>query len=339
MKLIAGIRKVLHRRWIVLIEWVFACVLLAAWAGLADWDITEGPAWAEYLVVASLALLFLLHFILEWTFNAAAERIARKRLRAAEPYYQNANTFRELGDYNLAVAEYGIVIGIDPDNARAYTGRGGIYDLKEDHALAIADYTTAIEMDPYIRGLARLQSMGIDASDYDLAWAYYYRGCSYRSKGEFDLASRDFEAAISVDSSGFPKDLAYIDLPLVQHDKPEDSRVVHYVKPCKAVREAGELNFLCSKYYLGVNCDACLQEKPSTGRLIAASPMVMLPVTGMLFAGLFLDDWILTMLVIPTMLIWLATGVVETLLNGPLGKTIKPLTTRVLARPFTRFPR
>ena len=103
--------------------------------------------------------------------------------------------------------------------------------------------------------------MGIDASDYDLAWAYYYRGCSYRSKGEFDLASRDFEAAISVDSSGFPKDLAYIDLPLVQHDKPETPRVVHYVKPCKAVREAGELNFLCSKYYLGVNCDACLQAK------------------------------------------------------------------------------
>ena len=114
---------------------------------------------------------------------------------------------------------------------------------------------------------------------------------------------------------------------------------MHYVKPCKAVREAGELNFLCSKYYLGVNCDACLQEKPSTGRLIAASPMVMLPVAGMLFAGLFLDGWIQTMLVIPPMLILLATGVVETLLNGPLGKTIKPLATRVLARPFTRFPR
>ena len=188
--------------------------LLAAGVGIAWFGLYQG---LNFLLC--LALLVCIGLVPDWALKGGAARIMRKRLRTAEPHYKQADVFREKGEYDMAIVEYGKVIGIDPDNARACTGRGNVYDLMGEYDLAIADYTAAIEIDPRIRGLAHRKTLGSDAGDYDLAWAHYYRGCSYQSKGEPDPAKRDFEAAISVGHVGFPENLAYNGLARVQHEK------------------------------------------------------------------------------------------------------------------------
>ena len=217
LKLIADSQRLLSRRLLVfgvgILVWVGIAVGIAVLVEALTEDV---PQWADALIYFGWVILIGLHLFLELFLDAVAERIARRRLSAAEPYYQNADTFREQGQYDLAVKEYGIVFSIDPDNARAYTGRGNIYELKGEHVLAVADFTSAIEMDPFIRGLAHIKSMGKDAGDYDLAWAYYYRGCSYISKGDIELAKSDFESAISVGNAGFPTVLAENELRTVQ---------------------------------------------------------------------------------------------------------------------------
>ena len=215
LKFVADVHRLLSRRVMVIgvgiLVWVLVAALVTALPG-------DPPQWAETLTYFGLAFVIGIPLFLGSYLRVVAEGIARKHLRAAEPYYQNADSFRELGQFSLAVTEYDIVVNIDPDNARAYMGRGNIYELQGAHDLAIADFTTAIKMDSFIRGLAHRKSMADDASDYDLAWAYYYRGCSYRSKGNSELEKSDFEAAISVGSTGFPKILAENELRIVHQD-------------------------------------------------------------------------------------------------------------------------
>ena len=319
-------------------------MFLAAGVAIAWFGLYQG---LNFLLC--LALLVCIGLVPGWAIEGGAARIARKRLRAAAPHYEQAAAFREQGEYDMAVVEYGKVIGIDPNNARAYTGRGNVYDLKGEYDLAIADYTAAIGIDPRIRGLAHQKTIGRTAGDYDLAWAYYYRGCSYQSKGEPDLAKSDFEAAVSVGHVGFPEALAYNELTTVQHEKSEDPRTVHYVKPCGAVRRTGRLNFLYSRYYLGVNCDECLENRPltksaqgTTSR--ARSPAgekafwVILVVMSPLFAWVALmhlkDGEVttgLTMAALSTILLLPFWG---GLFQMTVLKITKPLASKILAKPF-----
>ena len=367
LKLIAGIRKVLRRRALC---FGVGALVWALVSGLV-WVLTENaPQWLVTLSYFGIPIVIGLHLLLESCLDAVAERIARRRLRAAEPHYQNANSFVEvaqdadtfqkrLAQYNLAVVEYGIVISIDPDNARAYTGRGNVYELKEDHDIAIADFTTAIEMDPYIRGLARRPSMERDAGDYDLAWAYYYRGCAYKSKGDANLAEKDFRDAIAVAHVGFPKALAHASLLVdqqyeseyagtVHFSVPEDPMAVHYVRPCEAVMANEGQNFLYSKFYIAVTCNACLKNRPKKEGVLYVSNSApgkatwafVILVTAMINFVTFqmFKNGELGIVTAPLMLFISQSFLLITLWEACLAKAtmkiVKPLAAKYLARPF-----
>jgi lipoprotein NlpI len=66
------------------------------------------------------------------------------------------------------------------DKARAYNNRGNAYDEKDQEDLAIADYSTALKIDP------------------KFAIAYRNRGRAYNAQGKYDLAIRDFSAAVRI---------------------------------------------------------------------------------------------------------------------------------------------
>jgi tetratricopeptide (TPR) repeat protein len=83
--------------------------------------------------------------------------------------------------YDRAIADYTQAIRLDPDNARAYASRSGIYIAKGDYDRAIADCTQAIR---------------IDANN---AIAYGNRGSCYNAKGDYDRAIADCTQAIRLD--------------------------------------------------------------------------------------------------------------------------------------------
>ncbi|MDA9968356.1 tetratricopeptide repeat protein [Salibacteraceae bacterium] len=70
-----------------------------------------------------------------------------------------------LGEYKSAIADFTTAIRLDPDDASAYYNRGLAYDDLGEYKSAIADYTTAIRLDP------------------DFASAYYNRGIAKENAG------------------------------------------------------------------------------------------------------------------------------------------------------------
>ena len=347
LKWIIAVRRVTGIRWLPLAAWGLFWTLFLILDTALDWNMPTGRYSLAIIVAGVLGLLPTM--ILDWWLLEASERIARRRLGAAEPYYINAESFCELGDYDLALVEYDIVIDYDPDNARAYTGRANIYELKGEHDLAIADCTTAIKMDRRIRGLARRKSMGYDAGDYDLAWAYYYRGCAYRSKDEIELAKSDFESAIAVNHAGFPRAFTYNQLLTIQpdgsddpgiyyHSELVDANTVHYIKPCDAVGGNAGLTFLYSRYYLAVTCDACLKSRRSVGSTPRAGYLVLYGFVLALLPTFVLGSRaseILFNVVIPLTVIGIGAALV---LDNPdkkiMFKTVKPIAARFLVRRF-----
>jgi formylglycine-generating enzyme required for sulfatase activity/lipoprotein NlpI len=69
------------------------------------------------------------------------------------------------GDYERALQDYTVLIGLDAHSAQAYAYRGYVYAAKGAHDLAIADYTEAIRLDPKIVG-----------SYNQRAWSYLQAG-------------------------------------------------------------------------------------------------------------------------------------------------------------------
>ena len=67
---------------------------------------------------------------------------------SAEEHLLRGNGHYEVGQYNEAIAEYVLVIQLEPDNALAYANRGAAYDEKGEHDRAIGDYNEAIRLEP-----------------------------------------------------------------------------------------------------------------------------------------------------------------------------------------------
>ena len=82
----------------------------------------------------------------------------------------------------LAIDEYTTAIQLDPDYAGAYYDRGIAYSNLGQHQRAIEDYDQAIQLDP------------------DYALAYAIRSVSYRSLGQSTKADADKATACSLDS-------------------------------------------------------------------------------------------------------------------------------------------
>jgi tetratricopeptide (TPR) repeat protein len=69
---------------------------------------------------------------------------------------------QQLGDFDAAIADFSLAIGLDAKMIAAYIDRGAAYVGKSDWDLAIADFTSAIALDPnqYAAYLDRGQALG-----------------------------------------------------------------------------------------------------------------------------------------------------------------------------------
>jgi tetratricopeptide (TPR) repeat protein len=101
-------------------------------------------------------------------------------LNTAEEYYNRAVDLGEAEDYQGAIADYTSAIKLDPDYAEAYFNRA--YDRSEvkDYEGAIADYTKVIELAP------------------DAAEAYFNRGMARAKLGDIEGAREDTNYAKNI---------------------------------------------------------------------------------------------------------------------------------------------
>jgi tetratricopeptide (TPR) repeat protein len=104
-----------------------------------------------------------------------------KRPDHAHAYFSRANAYRQLGRYGEAVADYSTAIELDPKHANAWSNRGSAYAKLGRPDKALADYSQAIELDP------------------EFASAWHNRGWAYHKLGQPDRALADYSKAIELD--------------------------------------------------------------------------------------------------------------------------------------------
>ncbi len=97
---------------------------------------------------------------------------------SARAYYSRGNDYARIGNTDKAIAEYTTAIQLNPKYMSAYVNRGVQYSNKREYKLAIRDATTAIELNP------------------KSANAYHNRGADYADIGEFNKAIADYSEAI-----------------------------------------------------------------------------------------------------------------------------------------------
>lgn len=88
---------------------------------------------------------------------------------------------RESGEYDRALAEYDRAVELDPEQERAYFGRGFTHKLRHEFDAALADLDRAHELDP----------------DADRVLAL--RGETHRLRGDHEAAIADLDRAIAMD--------------------------------------------------------------------------------------------------------------------------------------------
>ncbi|MBL8012376.1 MAG: tetratricopeptide repeat protein [Candidatus Omnitrophica bacterium] len=101
----------------------------------------------------------------------------------ARPLNNRGQILRQVGQSDLALADYNHAIALDTSFAAAYQNRGNLLKLKGDINGALNDYSTVIHLEP------------------DNAQAYASRGNIYKRKKEWDLALNDYTAAAERESS------------------------------------------------------------------------------------------------------------------------------------------
>jgi tetratricopeptide (TPR) repeat protein len=95
-------------------------------------------------------------------------------------YKNRGGAYRDLGNYEQAIEDYGRAIEINPGYADAYFNRGVAYNGLGNYEQAIEDFNRAIEIKP------------------DFAYAYYNRGVVYNGIGNYRQAIDDFGRAMKM---------------------------------------------------------------------------------------------------------------------------------------------
>jgi tetratricopeptide (TPR) repeat protein len=144
-------------------------------------------------------------------------------------YHHRANGYGDARDFDRAVRDYDIVIGLKPDDAPAHLDRGLAFEGKGDYGRAILDFDAAIRLDP---GYAmaydnRCYSLAVVGQarralpDCDRALrlnradpaALDSRGYAHLRLGRPDRAIADYTAALKIypelDTSLFGRGVAY----------------------------------------------------------------------------------------------------------------------------------
>ena len=104
-----------------------------------------------------------------------------KNSKDAQAIYEQGVVYADLGEYDNAIARFGIVINTEPTHLKSYLGRGKAYCLKREYDKAIEDLSRAITIDPT-----------------DVA-AYIDRGDAYRGRREYEKAIGDYSKVIAID--------------------------------------------------------------------------------------------------------------------------------------------
>ena len=99
----------------------------------------------------------------------------------ATAYLNRANVYAQRGKHPLALADFASAIGLDPGNALSPYNRGIVYLDTRRYELAIADFTRAIELEP------------------SFALAYLNRGLSHEARGDNDAAVKDYRRVLALD--------------------------------------------------------------------------------------------------------------------------------------------
>src|SRR6266852_2379764 len=113
-----------------------------------------------------------------------------------------AISFIQKNGIDRAIADIDQAIRIDPNNARAFNGRGFIFLTKGELDRALSDLNEAVRLDPNLgdalvnRSVLYIQRDDFDRAIVDLnealrinprnAAAFYNRGFAYRTKGDLD---------------------------------------------------------------------------------------------------------------------------------------------------------
>ncbi len=101
------------------------------------------------------------------------------KLTAAD-YIKSAENHLDNKRYVEAKNDYDKAIELEPENAKAYNGRGNVHHEQRFEERAIADYTRAIQLNP-------------NEANY-----YYNRGASYEIQDKLNLAITDYNEAIKL---------------------------------------------------------------------------------------------------------------------------------------------
>ena len=147
-------------------------------------------------------------------------RILDKDGLMASLFISRGTNLNALEEYEKAMAEYVVAIGLDPEYALAHNNRGAVLHRLGYLSDALADLNTAIELDPDLadaysnRGVVHsdLGNHSKAISDYNRAIAmgrgnainYNNRGISYSRSGEYSEAISDYNMATTLDP-GFAK--------------------------------------------------------------------------------------------------------------------------------------
>jgi lipoprotein NlpI len=96
-------------------------------------------------------------------------------------YNDRGNGYKDKGNYERAIQDYGQAIQLKPDYAMAFYNRGNAYASKGEYDRAIQDLNQEIRLRP---------------DDTNAFYAFYGRGYAYNAKGDYDRAIQDYDQAI-----------------------------------------------------------------------------------------------------------------------------------------------
>ena len=77
-----------------------------------------------------------------------AALVSTENVRLANDAFNRGRAYSEQGEYDRAVSEYTVAIGLNPQDADVYYNRGVAYARQGEYERAIADYTDAIRLNP-----------------------------------------------------------------------------------------------------------------------------------------------------------------------------------------------
>lgn len=131
---------------------------------------------------------------------------------AAWAYNNRAIAYRTLGDWDNALRDFSIAIGLDPENPINWNNRGHALRVMGRAEEALVHFDWAIELDPNYRlafynratAYAVLERYPEAIADYSEAirlqpedpWAWNDRGLARHRSGDFEAALSDFDAAL-----------------------------------------------------------------------------------------------------------------------------------------------